>query len=367
MTAGNRLLDLLPVLDGDHRVQVVFTVPREDDTTWHGVDRFVAGLGGLVVPWGQAVRHEWDAVLGASHRGIAQVHGKLLLLPHGVGAVKSRRHSRKGGQVSRETTGVDRELLTYRGRLLPAALAIPTVAEMGLLRRRCPEAVGVSFLSGDVCFDSLRAGVEFRDRYRSALGVESGEELVLVSSTWSPNSLFGRCPTLYDRLLAELSGTGTKVATVLHPNIWAVHGEWQIRSWLAGAVAGGLLVVPPERGWQAATVAADAVVGDHGSTTTYAAALGKRVCLATWPEGHLRPESPAAALRRAVPLLDLDRSLRDQLAHVPPVAASRVVRTVSGVPGGAHARFRKVLYRLLDLPEPAWPAATPIPLSPRVS
>ncbi|WP_018683765.1 hypothetical protein [Actinokineospora enzanensis] len=362
MTAGTRLMDLVPLFDGDHRVQVVFTVPQAD-LVWHGLDRYATGLGGLVVPWDQALRHEWDLVLSASHRLIERVHGRLLLLPHGAGAAKSRLYSRKSGGARVPTTGLDRETLTYRGRVLPSAVGIPTSREMRLLGRTCPEAAPAAFLAGDICLDSLRAGLPYRERYRDAFGVGVGE-LVVVSSTWSPHSLFGRRPEFYERITRELPNA--TVAAVLHPHIWAVHGEWQVRSWLARARADGLVVVPPERGWQAAMVAADVVVGDHGSTTLYAAALGRRVCVAAWPEQDIRAGSPAAVLRQAVPMLDHARPLAEQLARVEPVTDTRVVEAVSSVPGHSHARFRTAMYDLLGLPEPDWPARAQAPLVPRL-
>jgi hypothetical protein len=364
MTAGTRLLDLLPLFDGDHRVQVVLTIPHAEDV-WHGLDAFVRTSGALVVPWTQAIRQQWDLVVAADHDGIEAVHGNLLLLPHGAGAAKSRLRSRMVAAAGRPSTGLDRELLVHRGRVIPDAIALPTEAERALLHRRCPEAAPRGFVAGDICLDRMSASLPFHERYRQALGVRADQELITISSTWSTQSTFGRHPDLYERVMAE---TDARVAAVLHPNIWAVHGPWQVHSWLARAIDRGLLVIPPERGWQATMIASDLVIGDHGSTSVYAAALDTRMCLATLPDHNIRPGSVADHLRRTLPRIDHTRPLRPQLDAVQAGRMSALREGISSRPGEAYKILRATLYRLLDLPEPSWPAAcapvpTPVPTS----
>jgi hypothetical protein len=360
VTAGNRLLDVIPLLDGDHRVQVVFTAPRTEDV-WHGLDAFVHACGAVVLPWAQAIRQNWDLVLCADEDHMARVRGDVLLLAHGAGLAKSRRRSRMVAGATLPSTGLDRELLVHRGRVVPAAVAVSTDAELALLGEICPEARGIGFVAGDVCLDRMLASCQLRGHYRAALGVADGEELITVSSTWSPDSTFGRHPALYERLLRETGARPRKVAAVIHPNVWAVHGPWQIRSWLARAIGLGLVVVPPERGWQAAIVASDVVIGDHGSTSVYGAALGGRMCLAAFPDDNIRHGSVADVVRRVVPRLDLRRPLAPQLAALGRVADTAGIRAaITSAPGTAAARIRTAMYRLLGLPEPGWPA----PVSP---
>jgi hypothetical protein len=362
MAAGTRLLDLVPLLEADFRLQLVVTVPHMGQA-WHGVDEFVRQSGILVVPWQQAVQHNWDLVLTASHRQIEQVHGKMLVLPHGAGATRSRRFSRKARGATRPTTGLDSELLTSRGRLIPSALALSHHAEIDVLRGTCPEAESVAVVAGDICLDRMIASIPFREQYRNALGV-AGQCLITISSTWSTDSTFGTHSDLYDRLLRELrqTNTGARVAAVLHPAIWAAHGSWQVRSWLAPAQRAGLLVVPPDEGWRAAMIASDVVIGDHGSTTAYAAAIGRPVCLATTPGAALRPGSIAATLSDRVPVLDHGRPLVPQL-HGATVCATEMSGMISSRPGHAAHEFRDTMYRLLGIDVPPWPARLPpVPL-----
>lgn len=366
-TAGTRLLDLVPLWETDHRVQTVFTVPHTHDG-WHGVDEFVRAQHGLVLPWHQAIEHHFDLVLAASHRHLEEVRGPLLLVGHGAGVAKSYRYSRKAGAATLPATGLDRDLLVYRGRILPSVLALNTTAELDLARERCPEVVDRAVITGDICLDRMWASSFLRQRYRDHLAVAPGRRLVTLSSTWSRDSSFGRLPTLARTLLDSLPAHRYAVAAVLHPNIWAVHGKRQVAAWLSDCLRDGLLLIPPDSGWQATMIASDWVIGDHGSTTAYAAAIGCPVTLAAHPGPALRKGSLADLVRRHAPELRHDRPLtaqegsaieaKDRLTAV-------VSEAISSRPGGAAAALRTAMYRLMDLSEPATaaePALLPAPV-----
>jgi hypothetical protein len=361
VTAGHRLMDLIPLLESDARLQVVFSVPHAAEH-WADPEDFVRGHHGLLMPWEQAIQHRFDLVLSASHRELDRIRGRILLLPHGAGSRMSRMHSRKAGGATAATTGLDRELLTYRGRVLPDVIALTHDDELAVLRDRCPEAVGSAVVTGDVCLDRMLASRGLRQRYRRALGVDEKRELVTVSSTWTAESTFGSRPDMYRSLLAELPADRYRVAAVLHPNIWATHGRWQVRAWLADCLRAGLLLIPPEEGWQATVIASDWVIGDHGSTTVYAAALGRPVSLAAFPDGNIQPGSLADHLSGQVPRIDHDRPLLPQFPRTAGVAPSGVAglsAAVSSRPGCAAARLRSEMYRLLELSEPSHPAVLP--------
>jgi hypothetical protein len=352
VAAGHRLLDLIGLLEGDHRVRVLFTVPTTIERR-PGPEDFVHAQHGMLLPWSQATRQTFDLVLSASHQEINRVHGKLLLVSHGAGSV---RH-----EAGDATTGLDRELLTNRGRVIPDMIALRHDSELGMLRRHCPEALAVATVTGDICLDRMQASVPYRQRYRQALGVGDDQTLVTVSSTWSPDSTFGQQPGLYARLLTELPPDRYRVAAVLHRRTWAAHGRWQVRAWLADCIRSGLLVIPPDDGWQAATVAADHVLGDHGSTTMYAAALGRPVTLATFPDRTIRPGSLAHHLALIATRLDHEQPTQPQLAAARPVPEA-LAELLTSRRGVAATLLRKGMYRLLDLPEPRTrPVARPFP------
>lgn len=338
VVAGTRLVDLLPLVESDHRVQVLFTV----EGSVHGTAEFTRALGGHVLPWDQATRHRFDLVLAAGFRGLDRLHGPVLVVPHGAGALKSRLRPHREGALPAH--GLTREQLIRDGRVVPDALVLSHHDELRALRESCPEAEPVAVVAGDICLDRMSASTQHRERYRRALGVGPDERLVVISSTWTPHSAFGAHLDLYRRLLDD----GHPVAAVLHPNIWSVHGARQVRAWLPD----GVIVIPPEEGWRAAVIAADVVIGDHGSCTQYAAALGKRMLLVPLPPGLLRDGGLADLTYRAAPLVDPDRPALDAAAPVPGLAEA-----ISSHPGEAGSILRRTMYRLMGLPEPGHPVA----------
>ncbi|AXK37871.1 hypothetical protein DVA86_34015 [Streptomyces armeniacus] len=254
----------------------------------------------------------------------------------------------------------------------------------------CPEAVPTAVLAGDPCYDRLLAALPQRAAFRRALGVGPEQRLVVLSSTWSPRSLFGDShdgtipeggddtaagplPWLLPRIASELPADEYRTVAVLHPNIWYGHGPGQLRAWLERARRAGLTLIPPLEGWRQALIAADCVLGDHGSVTFYAASLGTPVLLAAFPDGDLDPGSPVAALGRAAPRLrpyGSHGSLRAQIDHVVDAHErdryAALAAQTSSSPGESAGLLRGLFYGLIGIPEPARHAARldPLPLPP---
>jgi len=236
--------------------------------------------------------------------------------------------------------------------------------QLARLARSCPPAMENAVVAGDPCFDRLLASRPWRAAYRAALGVGDGQRLVVVSSTWGDNSLFGARPELISRVVAELPVDSHRVVAVLHPNIWHGHGAWQVRGWLAEAMRSGLMLVPPMDGWRAALVAADCVIGDHGSTTFYGAALGIPVLLGQFPEDAVDPSSPVGQLGAVAPALADDIAVAAQVdaAIRRPVDFGAVTELTTSHPGKALLRLRAVCYGILAIEEPARePAVLAVP------
>jgi hypothetical protein len=238
--------------------------------------------------------------------------------------------------------------------VVPSAIVLSHVAELDRLAEAVPDALPAAVVAGDPCYDRLIASLPNRNRYREVLGADERTAVVFVSSTWGPNSLFGRSPDLIARLLAELDMDRHLVCAALHPNVWYAHGPAQIRLWLADCLRAGLRLVQPAAGWQQALLAADVVVGDHGAVTGYAAALGLPTLLATFPEDDVVARSAIGALGRTAPRLAPGRPLRPQLRSA--MATPRDHRSVrdltTSVPGESARLLRSTFYGLMDLPEP---------------
>ncbi|WP_371663767.1 hypothetical protein [Streptomyces sp. NBC_00280] len=264
-------------------------------------------------------------------------------------------------------------LLDEHGVPVADALVLSHPEQYERLRTACPEAAPTAVLAGDPCWDRMLAARPCRDRFRRALGIRAGQRLVLLNSTWNPESLFGDggsddvLPSLLPRLASEFPADEYRFAAVLHPNIWHGHGPGQIRAWLDRARRAGLTLIDPLHGWRQALIATDAVIGDHGSVTYYAAALGTPVLLGAAPLAGLAPEAPVHAFVRDAPRLDPALPLRPQVEavvrdHRP---RPRPAEFISSVPGESATRLRRLFYEALGIPEPDGPALLePLPLPP---
>lgn len=368
--AVNRLLDVVGLFGGDDRVQVTFTVS-------HG-SASGAGVAGLlrdagvtrVEPWERIVTQpdRFALTLTASAKGqLYQAPGPLLLMPHGAG------YNRLVGDVPGDldvASGLAPQQLLHNGAVVPTRIALSHAEQQKRLEASCPQAAGRGVVVGDPSLDRMLAHLGRRDRYRHHLTVTPQQRLVAISSTWSRFSLLGSRRDMVRRLLAELPYDEYRVALIAHPNVWYQHGRAQLELWFADEIEAGLRIIPPHEGWRAALVAADLVVGDHGSVTYYAAALGRTVLLAAFGTEELDPNSPLRIFGNSTRWLDPDRDLLGQLeaAAAAPTTDATAGGDLIANPGESAAPLRQLMYELLDLPLPQGPAHyRPLPDLPRLS
>ncbi|MEF3116415.1 hypothetical protein [Streptomyces chrestomyceticus] len=387
VTSATRLLDVLPLFDADPRVQCLATCTGSSPYL-HGVPELLADAGLPVLPWEQAVETPVDLAVSASYGGeLHLIRGKLAVLSHGIGYNKRLPTPDTGHRTpdtGRWEPGAERdaerapvfglspEWLLRDGAPIATTTVLSHPEQLTRLRHACPPAARTAVLAGDPCFDRLLAALPHRDSFRRALGVSTGQRLVVVNSTWGPRSLFGDAddvlPRLLESITRELPVDAYRRCAVLHPNIWHGHGPGQVRAWLRRAEQAGLTVVPPLGPWRQVLAAADAVIGDHGSVTYYAAAIGTPVLLGAFPEADLDPASPVAELGRTAPRLrpyePLLPQLDELLARHHPDRHAQLTALASSSPGNSAALLRRTFYGLMGLAEPSAPAYLPRLLDP---
>jgi hypothetical protein len=366
VTAGTRLGDVVPLLEADLRVQVVYT-HAPSALISAGVPEFLSRLSGVVLPWRQATQTRFDLALAASDGLLEWVHAPVVTMLHGAGYNKyPARWDGYGPRARREAAGPEPARLVCHGRMIASAIVLPTRSQVDRLRRSCPEAAQVAVVAGDPCYDRLVASLRSRDDYRRALGA-GDRKLVAVSSTWGPGSLLCRAPGLLADLVRQLPSEKYQVAAILHPGIWYWHGPRQVLAWYADCIRRGLVLVPPEEGWRAVLAAADVVIGDHGSVTCYAAAAGIPVLLASFPAAEIEPGSPVSCLGKAAPRLRPDRPYPEQLSRAAaawrPERHSAIQALVTDLPGQSAREFQSLTYTLMKLKAPeAQPPVRPVPV-----
>lgn len=360
VTSMKRLLDIAGLFHGDLRVELRFTVPP--NTLGGGTESMLDGFG--AVPWHDAVAQRYDLAVTTNLSGIADVDAPLALFSHGASRNSRARPRGRGSiPVPSQVHAFSRSALIQRGMVVPSALPLGHERELELLAQDCPEALPIASVVGDPCFDRLMAGRGLRDHYRSALGLVPGQRLVVVTSTWRDNSLFASAPHVIDRLARLLESPQYRVVLLLHPNIYAAHGEYQVRAWWAAALRRGIVLGRPETDWQPYLLAADFIIGDHGSVTLYGAAAGIPVLLGAYPDADVHPCSGAAALGARAPRLVESVPIQEQLDQAgeqfDAAVSAEIAALISSEPGAFARNTRRLLYSMLGLGQPATAACLP--------
>ncbi|WP_216216923.1 hypothetical protein [Amycolatopsis aidingensis] len=354
VVSGQRLLDIVGLIESDPRVQVVYT--RGPDIFHGGVEEFLRSIGALEIPWQQAVREQFDLAIAAAYGGLAQLHAPIMVLPHGAGYAKQTPQGDGNGPTTgRAVYGLGTEHLVRDGRVVPSSIVLSHFAQREVLARQCPPAADVALVAGDPCYDRLRASLELRDSCRDAIGIQPGQRLVVIASTWGPHSLLARSMRLISALIDELPRNRYRAAALFHPAVWFGHGIRQVRSWFTDQRAAGLIVAGPDVDWRSVLIAADYVVGDHGSVSTYAAAIGKPVLQASFPSEEIDETSAQAYVGSVAYRLSRSRRIEPQLrdaASTWQVRPEDVAERLTSCPGQAHRLLREEMYRLLALSVP---------------
>lgn len=365
LTAATRLADVAPLVERDRRIQTLYTVAPTSLLS-AGTGRHLAASGAVVIPFAQATQTRFDLAVAAGDGALERLHAPVLTLQHGAGpGTVARRFEGAGLAAEPPIAGLRREAVVLGGRVIPSVLALAHRDHRRVLARICPEALPVTRIVGDPAYDRLLDSRPFRDRYRAALDVDDGRRLVVVSSTWGARSLLGRHRDLVRHLALDLPSERYRIVMAVHPVVWAWHGSRQLTAWFDDCLRLGVGLLPFQEGWRAALVAADLVIGDHGSVTRYAASSGVPVLLGAFPSGHALPGSLSERMGRHAPHLLPDRPLLPQVEEA--VENPRPRKSLSGLvtsePGRAAVLLRREMYALMNLEEPAEPPPPePVPL-----
>lgn len=302
----DRVQEVLHAIDEDLVLAVKFTVDVGSKFA-KGITERLRGMGADVIGWEEATGRAWDAIYAAHvNSRLGELRGPMLVTPHGVSYNRLRDES-TGGDRS-YPVGLSPFELISNGRFYPALLGLCHPSE---LSRTFPEARERAEVLGDLVMDKLLANKHLRRKIRDRLRI--GERrLICVSSTHGGHSTVGTQLEMIKRLLVELPSDEYAVVLVAHPNVWIGGSPLELRLALDDELASGLVVVDMTT-WQAALVAADLVIGDHGSVTNYAVGLELPVLTAANGVDEMHPASAVTWLHADLPQLDHAAPLRPQI------------------------------------------------------
>ncbi|MFE6699218.1 translation initiation factor 2 [Streptomyces sp. NPDC057718] len=345
-----RLLDALPVFAGDARITRLFTlVPGSD----FGADALCAidALGGRTVPWSEACGHQYDLVVTASPKGdLGLLLGPHVLLPHGAGFNKSIR----GEGSADSASGLDPAYLRRAHGRAPTALhALAHPDQVTRLAAVDSQAARHAKVIGDLTLERILTSASLRDQYRGALGT-GARKLVVLASTWGPESLLRQHPGLAARLAAHLPYDEYQLALVVHPNERSQLGTYELAERLAPALDAGMILPDPHEEWASVLIAADALVTDHGSAALYYCAAQDRPVVGVHQGGgELIPGSPMDMLLGRAPYAERAEDVADALRAYRPGPGLAAAQAAFAPAGDAVDRLRSEVYALIGLAPPA--------------
>ncbi|HEU5331864.1 MAG TPA: hypothetical protein VFU73_03860 [Actinocrinis sp.] len=329
MAAGQRLMEVVRLFEGDSRVRVVFTAPPAAEAG-RAVRRFLSSVGAMTVPWQYALEYPFELVVATDCHAVDGLSCPIVLVPH-----------------------VARPVTTSKA----SAVALAHTEQWGWLGCQTADEEQKAEIVGDPEFDRLIASLPYRDAYRWALRVLPRQRLVVVASTLAAAPLLSCAPELPAHLVAELPRDAYRIALLADPDMLQLPGRHQVLSRLTGAIRDGLRVVSEESDWCAVLAAADVVIGDCGPASLYATAVGIPIVLAAEPpDDALCDGSPMADLAALAPHISAREPLARQMACLTPgfprVDYSRVAARITSAPGAFARNMCDLIYRRLDIPRP---------------
>ena len=345
-----RLLEVVALFGDDPRVRIHWTIAPGSAFSAE-TDGYLTRVGVRLTPWERACEREYALIMATSANGdLDRLSGPLMLLPHGAG------YSRVVALGQSAPAGLAPGQLVRAGRVIAQVVGLEHEDQRARLATYCPEAAPLGVVLGDPTRDRMAHGARLRGLYRGALAVPDRCALVVMSSTWGPGSLLAAHPDLPAQLAAALPFDEYRLAAIVHPNAAARMGAWEVGRLLLRARSSGLQLVPPDR-WEGAILAADLVIGDHGSVSLYAAAAGTGVLFGAYDGAQIVPGSPMAELAARIPRLDprgdLASQVRAGLAQDTQGHAYRQARDAFGAVGRSLEVTGQVAYRILGLVPPS--------------
>ena len=358
---GQRLLDVAELLDCDPRISLVFAAAPV--STSNGVEGLLREAGVAVLDWRHALARRHDLVITTNHDRLCQLNAPTVVIPDPRGRL---RPALRLPCERREPSPVD--IHDAGGKPCPARDPSLRLAAHKEDRQAVPDcrhslADRVEVV-GDLTFDRLHLSIRSRDTYRAALGVHARHQLVVVVSTWGPDSLITREPRLLRQLTVELPEVRYRIAVLLHPAAWFSHDITHLKAWMTTARTASVQIIDPFTQWRPIIAAADLVISARGSITLYSTGIGLPVLYAD--------PTPSATISLnhdsqpdETPQLCLDTDLQTQLDiaarwHTKEMQCL-AVRHVTSIPGQAGHFTRSAIYRMLELVPPSTtPLITPI-------
>lgn len=221
-----------------------------------------------------------------------------------------------------------------------------------------PHVCGRIFVVGDMKNDKILALAKSRDEIRSAMSIQPSDRVILLLSSWGPDSLFHVCGEYLLREAHSLVTNGYKFIISIHPNEYEggarlpgsdVSFGAHIESMCSGRP--GFVVRPPLADNESFIVASDIVITDHTSAVEPAILLGRPIIASIIRDESLWVHSVRFKYRNIVPKLNCQKSLLEQVKSLSEDYPYETMREIAGAmhsyPGQGSLRIAKFVRQIV--------------------
>jgi hypothetical protein len=365
LPCATRLLPIYEMLaDCNPRMLWSFTVPPDDYN--HGVATFLRNRGLKVLKWKRLVNElqlHFGVALAAAWGGLHKLQMPVIKMAHGARyEKKTPRRPGSGAETPRLRHGLGVESMVWHARTVASRVVVAHKDDIAALDPTVAGLIESARVMGDPIVDQIDGHLHLRERYREDLELEPGMKLIVVTSTAGRRCLWLDRPELLHRLVTELPAQQYRIVAILHPHLRHVYGT-QLDIALRRLLARGLRLVPPDQDWMVPVIAADWVLGDHGSVLQYATRTPAVLLKSGFATDEIATGSARARLGEQVPALVWNQPIEPQLlaAARPEVVAryASAAQQLSSQPGRFAANLRREIHHLLGVAEPEVPARLP--------
>ena len=305
-------------------------------------------LGHFFVPYWKARMRWWDLIVFPEYRAADRFHpdAPKVLVNHFLGG---------GKIINGKEYRFERELV-HLGRPLFRKIFDASYASRERAIAADPRLEEQVVVVGDLRSDEMFKLVDQREEIRRGLGFQPEEIVVLIQSTWGPQSIMERCgPQLLDEALQLQEKTKFRFIASTHPLHWSGRrkAEHPWGEYLLDLKPRGLRVVRPEDDWAVSMVASDMAISDNTSLAATYCQLGKPLLFVNELENYVPEGSTVGKLCKISPQLenaeDLHNKLRIITEHYPYEELRKIAYEVNSHPGEAEERIRSALKEILKL------------------
>ena len=340
---------IVDLLRGDDKIDIYLTAPggaRVRGATGH---QLAQRLGVTHCGYFWSRFRWWDMIIFPEHRGPTEFHPKIdkVFIDHGLDSGKLF-----DGVASRY--GHKRVLRQDNTPTFTRIFETSTITRDKAIAKY-PALEDRIAIVGDLGADSMLQMATRRDELRREHGIAANEVVVLMLSTWGPQSLMEK---FGEQIVAEASSLTDRYRFMFstHPYHW--QGDYaKAHPWgeyLARHESDRMMVIRPGDSWERFAVMTDMAISDHTSMgVKYALLVQPLIYLNQNTAEIVDPDSFGGHLRSVLPILDgpaqLEDVLRQAMTNYPLNRHKSLALQINACPGKAATRIKQEIYSILGL------------------